>query len=243
MGGAYCRPAPGQHRPSLSARSTAIRRSDDIGWVHNGKSPSRIPVPLGLHLFAGSVNTRAAREPTRVFTDDRLVRCRRARQVMRSQISRHGLLWARSRFVRIRLPGAGVRRTVLVCVGCPGGDGHQLRGRRQVPVGVSRVDVTEVGRQQRQRGLSVLPCGVGVEHGANREAVPSQSNWHVSSNCSPAAKHHHHHTTAPPHLNGPVIPALVTHGDANVYELLPFESATTGVNASFSQSRFGNDLG
>src|SRR6266545_8143787 len=41
-----------------------------------------------------------------------------------------------------------------------------------VPVGAGRMDVPEISRNQCQAGLPVLPGGVGVEHGTDRETVP-----------------------------------------------------------------------
>ena len=48
---------------------------------------------------------------------------------------------------------------------------QQLRCGRQIPVGVAGVDVAEIRRQQRQPGLGVLATPVGVQNGADGEAV------------------------------------------------------------------------
>ncbi len=53
-----------------------------------------------------------------------------------------------------------------------GCEGKQLGGRRQVPVGVGRVDVAEVGRQRREAGLDVDAVPVPADQGRYGEAVP-----------------------------------------------------------------------
>ena len=55
-----------------------------------------------------------------------------------------------------------------------GGEREQLRSGLQIPVGRSRVDVPEVGAQQRQPRLDVLAIAgvaVGVEQRVDRERV------------------------------------------------------------------------
>ena len=49
--------------------------------------------------------------------------------------------------------------------------GEQLRSGGQVPVGGVRVDVAEIGGQQGQAGLHVLPGSIGVEQAADGEGM------------------------------------------------------------------------
>jgi len=54
---------------------------------------------------------------------------------------------------------------VVVCGGIEAGDDEveQLRGAGQIPVGVARVDVAEIGGQRRHVGLHVQAVSIPVE--------------------------------------------------------------------------------
>ena len=48
---------------------------------------------------------------------------------------------------------------------------QQLRRGREIPICVNRVDVAEIGRQDRQSRAWIIAVAVGVEDGIDREAV------------------------------------------------------------------------
>src|SRR5262245_47505471 len=48
---------------------------------------------------------------------------------------------------------------------------QQLRRGREIPIRVNRVDVTEIGRQDRQFCAWIVAVAVGVEDGVDRKAV------------------------------------------------------------------------
>ncbi|MGH3897152.1 MAG: hypothetical protein ACRDTA_02650 [Pseudonocardiaceae bacterium] len=56
------------------------------------------------------------------------------------------------------------------------GFGEQLRCGVQVPVGVGRFDVPEVGREQREPGRDVAAIAVPVQQGRDRETVALMRN-------------------------------------------------------------------
>ena len=48
---------------------------------------------------------------------------------------------------------------------------HQLRRRRQVPVGVLGIDMPEIGRQQREPGFRIVALPIGVEQRTHCKAM------------------------------------------------------------------------
>src|SRR5579862_167903 len=48
---------------------------------------------------------------------------------------------------------------------------QQLRRGREIPIGVNRVDMAEIGRQDRQSRAWIIAVAIGVEDGVDRKAV------------------------------------------------------------------------
>lgn len=65
-----------------------------------------------------------------------------------------------------------INRTAGVRVEAIGGEGHQFRSRRQIPVGVGGADVSQIGGQDADAFIDVDPGSLPVDEGAHSKAVP-----------------------------------------------------------------------